>query len=102
MITAIKKSDIEITGRTIYMEIFGSNRVTYRVTAGQIDFYGKKINTYGIEAIDHKTGENEKIPDFSDNVEDAVVFAEQLISSKTKPKQIYSKALGFLKTLITA
>ncbi len=100
MITAIKKIVNEITGRTVYMEMFGSNKVTYRVTAGQIDFYGEKINTYGIEAIDRKTGESENIPDFSWKIEDAVAFAEMLINAKTKPKQLYTKALGFLKSSI--
>ena len=85
-----------VTDKTIYLEVFGDNKVAYRVTAGRISSFGCSVNTYGIEAEDYTNGDIETIPDFSRNIEDAVDFAEMLINAKIKPKQLYNKALGYL------
>ena len=86
----------EVRSSVVYMEIFGENKVAYRVTSGRINFKGRSIDTYGIEAEDYISGEKEVIPDFSKNVKDAVEFAEQLIKGKVTPKQMYCKALRYL------
>ena len=86
-----------ITPQTVYMEFFSEQKIIYRVTASQIEIFDEKISTYGIEAVDYKTGESEIIADFSENINDAAAFAESLVKCGTKPKQIYEKAIGFLK-----
>lgn len=86
----------EVRDRTIYMEVFGDNKVSYRVTVGKMFFCGQDITTYGVEAEDAKNGEYEAIADFSHNIEDAVDFAEMLISDRVRPSEIYSMALHYL------
>lgn len=96
MFGIMRKINREVRDRTVYMEIFGDNRVAYRVLTGKISQFGCDVSTYGIEAEDYSSGEIESIPDFSRNIEDAVDFAEMLISSKVSPKQLYNKALSYL------
>ncbi len=89
-----------VRDRTVYLEIFGDNKVMYRVTAGRMSMFGEEISTYGVEAEDSRTGEIETIADFSHNLEDAVDFAESLISERIPPRLIYSKALSYLYVCI--
>jgi hypothetical protein len=96
MFGIMRKIHREVRDKTVYMEVFGENKVAYRVISGKIDFFGEEINTYGIEAEDYISGEKEAIPDFSRNIEDAVDFTEMLISGKVKPMHIYNKALSYL------
>lgn len=96
MFGKIRRIKRKVVGKTVYMEVYGDNKIAYRVTAGRMDIYGETVITYGIEAEDPVSGEKEMIPDFSRNVEDAVDFAEMLITKKIHPRQIYSKALGYL------
>lgn len=100
MFGIVKKIKHEVRDKTIYMEIFGDNKVTYRVLSGRLYMYGDEFITYGIEVLDRKSGEKELIADFSRNIEDAVVFAEMLISEKIRPRQLYSRALDFLRVSI--
>ena len=100
MFGIVKRIKHEVRDKTIYMEIFGENKGTYRVLSGRMCIYGDEIITYGIEVIDHKNGEKELIADFSRNIEDAVAFAESLISQKSCPRQLYGKALDFLRVSI--
>lgn len=86
----------EVRDRTVYMEIYGDNKVIYRVIVGRMFSFGEDIVTYGIEAEDRFTGESGVIPDFSRNIEDAVDFAELLITGRVRPRDIYAKALGYL------
>ncbi len=86
----------EVRDRTVYMEVYGDNKIIYRVIAGKTWLYGEEVHTYGIEAEDRASGEKEIIQDFSRNIEDAVDFAEMLINSRARPKQLYTKALGYL------
>lgn len=90
-----------VRDRTVYMEICGYNKVTYRVVVGRISINGEDIVTYGVEAQDRRTGEYAAIPDFSRDIEDAVDFAEMLITGRTSPAQIYGKALSYLCTAIS-
>lgn len=96
MFGIMRKVNREVKDKTVYMEVYGDNKVAYRVTTGRITVFGDEINTYGIEAEDYDNGDKETIPDFSRNIEDAVDFTEMLISGKVRPKQMYNKALNYL------
>lgn len=96
MFRKMKKQSGELKNRTVYLELFSDRKVAYRVTAGITVRYGERVDTYGIEAIDVKTGEFADITDFSPDINDAVAFAELLSSQKARPRQLYGKALGFL------
>lgn len=87
---------IPVTDKTIYMEVYGQNKVAYRVIVGRMG----DIVTYGIETEDYISGDVEIIPDFSRNIEDAVCFAETLIRNKVTPKYVYIKALDYLRRTI--
>lgn len=96
MFGIMRKAKREVKDSTVYMEIFGDNNVAYRVITGKIAFLGEEITTYGVEAEDYISGEKETINDFSRDMEDAVDFAEMLISGRVKPVHIYDKALHYL------
>ena len=97
MLKTLRKTRQKIYGTSVYLEIYGDNKTAYRVIAGKTDC-GSAV--YGIEVSDCNTGETESIPDFSQNVEDAVTFAGILVRNRCRPKQIYSLALGYLKSFI--
>ncbi|MDE6500602.1 MAG: hypothetical protein K2L10_00725 [Ruminococcus sp.] len=86
------KKKIPVTDKTIYMEVYGQNKVAYRVIVGRM---GNTV-TYGIETEDYISGNVEVIPDFSKNREDAISFVEMLIKNKVPPKYVYIKALDYL------
>ena len=65
MFGIVRKTNREIRDRTVYMEVYGDNKVAYRVTTGWIYLHGENICTYGVEAEDYISGEKESIPDFS-------------------------------------
>ncbi|MBR6070609.1 MAG: hypothetical protein IKP78_08480 [Ruminococcus sp.] len=96
MFGIIRKKKQDVRDRTVYMEVCADNKVSYRVIAGRVFAGGDDVITYGIEAQDLSTGEYEAIPDFSRDIEDAVDFAEMLITSRTRPEGIYSRALSYL------
>ena len=96
MFGIMRKVNREVKDRAVYMEVFGDNKIAYRVITGKITIFGDDVNTYGIETEDYSSGDKEIIPDFSRNIEDAVDFAEMLISGKVRPKQMYNKALNYL------
>ena len=96
MFGMLRKNRKVIRDRTVYMEVCGANKVAYRVIAGKMTWFGEDTAVYGIEAEDMVSGESETIPDFSRNIEDAVDFAEMLISDRTGPRQLYSRALNYL------
>lgn len=96
MFGIVRKIKREVRDRTVYMEVYGDNKVAYRVTAGWVNLYGENICTYGVEAEDHVTGEKETIADFSRNVEDAVDFTEMMINRRIRPRNIYDQALNYL------
>ena len=100
MFGTVKKKVQEVRDKTLYMEIYGDNKVAYRVLSGRMQLFGDEVITYGVEVIDRKSGDKECIPDFSRNIEDAVVFAESLITNRSKPRQLYGRALDFLRVSI--
>lgn len=96
MLGTVKKSKKQVVDRSVYMEVYGGNKIAYRVISGRVA--GNLV--YGIEAEDYNTGVRESIPDFSQNIGDAVRFAEMLVKSRTSPKNMYIKALEYLRTTI--
>ena len=100
MFGIVKRIKHEVIDKTIYMEIFGENKVAYRVLSGRMRIFDDEVITYGIEVIDHINGKKEIISDFSRNIEDAVAFAEMLISLRIRPCQLYAKALDYLRVSI--
>ena len=100
MFSVIKRIRREVMDMTVYMEIFSDKKVAYRVLSVRMNFFGEEIITYGIEIFDHKDGQKECITDFSRNIEDAVAFAESLINGRSRPKQLYSRALNYLSICI--
>lgn len=96
MLGIMNKKKQSVSGRTVYLEIYGDNRVTYRVVEGYINGSGGSIAVYGVEAEDGARGELEAITDYSRSLTDAVGFAETLIRSRARPKEIYSRALNSL------
>ncbi len=96
MFGLIRKLPVKIQGRTVYMEVYCENKITYRVVSGYINGNCETFTTYGVEIEDRKNGETEAINDFSRDIEDAVDFAEMLVSQRSKPCEIYSRALKYL------
>ncbi len=96
MFGLIRKKKNQVRDRMVYMEVFGENKVSYRVTSGKMQWDDSEIITYGVEVEDSRTGQREVIPDFSRNIEDAVDFAEMLISGHTPPCRLYNHALNYL------
>lgn len=88
--------------KTNYMEVLGANRVVYRVTCSKKIDYDREYVTYGVEA-EMKIGPvkfNEKIDDFSCDLQQAVGFAELLVKNNIKPALIYNAALCYLRKTI--
>ena len=100
MFSVIKMIRHEVRDMTVYMEIFSEKKVAYRVLSVRMNIFGEEIFTYGIEIFDHKSGQRESIADFSRNIEDAIAFAESLINERSRPKQLYSRALNYLSICI--
>ena len=96
MFGIMSKKKQKVIGRTVYLEIYGDNRVTYRVIEGHISGIDGSAAVYGVEAEDTVRGELEAITDYSRSLTDAVGFAETLIRSRARPKEIYSRALSSL------
>ncbi|MBR5513661.1 MAG: hypothetical protein IKV85_06715 [Ruminococcus sp.] len=96
MFGLIKKKKQEVRDRTVYFEVCGGNKISYRVTSGKMNSDDTEIITYGIEVEDSRTGQREVISDFSRNIEDAVDFAEMLIVNNTRPFRLYNQALNYL------
>lgn len=96
MFGLVRKTKREVCDKTVYMEVFGDNRISYRVTVGRIMCDGNDVITYGIEIEDSRRRIKESIPDFSRDIEDAVDFAEMLISGRASPNSLYTKALNYL------
>lgn len=100
MFGILSKTKHEVRDKMVYLEVYGENKVSYRVISGITEGNAGEVITYGIEAEDRLSGEKEIISDFSHNVEDAVDFAEMLIKGRIRPRQIYGKALNYLSFTI--
>lgn len=84
----------------VYMEVYSSNRVVYRVTAGSVVRQGIRQPTYGIMLEDLYTEERQSIPDFSGSLEQTIRFANDLIRREVKPSGLYDMALEHLSRRI--
>ena len=84
----------------VYMEVYSSNRVVYRVTAGSIVRQGIRQPNYGIMLEDLYTEERQSIPDFSGSLEQTIRFANDLIRREVKPSGLYDMALEHLSRRI--
>ena len=61
-----KRSDLQprLSEPIVYMEVYGSNRVIYRVTAGSVIRQSVSEPFYGVTLEDLRTGERYSIADF--------------------------------------
>ncbi len=79
-----------------YMEVYGSNRVIYRVTADILPRRGVAQTAYGVMLEDMRTGEQEQISDFSENLEQTIRFANDLVQREIRPSGLFDIALRYL------
>ena len=80
----------------VYMEVYGSNRVIYRVTAGYFAGQGKIQPVYGVMLEDMRSGEKECIEDFSESLEWTIRFANDLVGREIRPAGLYDVAFAYL------
>ena len=73
-----------------YMEVYGANRVLYRVTASNAH-RNQKLS--GIFLQDLRSGETAEIHAFSNSLEKTVCFVNDLIQKQVQPYQVYNAAL---------
>lgn len=83
----------KIKSIAVYMEIYSSSRTAYRVIVSNDTMYGIEVESF-------KSGKKAVIHNFSENVENAVKFAEFLIKKRIAPEQLYTTALSFLSSSI--
>ena len=76
-----------------YMEVYGANRVLYRVTASNAHRNQKLSVVYGIFLQDLRSGETAEIHAFSNSLEKTVCFVNDLIQKQVQPYQVYNAAL---------
>lgn len=81
----------------VYLEVYGINHVVYRVTASVIKQNGKNHFIYGVSLEDIRKGESSSIDNFSDNIENTLSFANELVHKKIRPYMLYSEALRHLR-----
>lgn len=74
-----------------YMEVYGANRVLYRVTASNTHRNQKLSVVYGMQ--DLRSGETAEIHAFSNSLEKTVCFVNDLIQKQVQPYQVYNAAL---------
>ncbi len=86
----------------VYMEVYGNNRVIYRVTAGYFAIKGKIQPTYGVMLEDMRTGEQESIEDFSEDLAQTVNFANDLVGRETRPAGLYDIAFAYLSDQVSS
>ena len=67
-----------------YMEVYGTNRVLYRVTASNTHRNQKLSVVYGIFLQDLRSGETAEIHAFSNSLEKTVCFVNDLIQKPIK------------------
>lgn len=94
--TTNERSRHETEQPIIYMEVYGSNRVIYCVTAGRIRRRNAVCTTYGVMLEDMRSGEKQWIEDFSETLKQTIVFANDLVSRETRPFGLYDVALEYL------
>ncbi|MDD6269472.1 MAG: hypothetical protein PUA84_05395 [Oscillospiraceae bacterium] len=96
MIT-MKKRGVKPDNTIIYMEVYGINRVIYRVTATTAKRKGRPVSVYGVSLEDVRTGQRESIENFSADMESTVKFANALVHKRVRPEGLYNEALRHLR-----
>ena len=93
-----KRSDLQprLSEPSVYMEVYGSNRVIYRVTAGSVIRQSVSEPFYGVTLEDLRTGERYSIADFSSDLEQTIRFANALVQQEIRPSSLYDAALAAL------
>ena len=93
-----KRSDLQprLSEPIVYMEVYGSNRVIYRVTAGSVIRQSVSEPFYGVTLEDLRTGERYSIADFSSDLEQTIRFANALVQQEIRPSSLYDAALAAL------
>lgn len=81
----------------IYMEVYGVNRIIYRVTIGTAKRRGKEVSIYGVSLEDMRTGRRENLENFSEDIESTLKFANDLIHKRVSPDRLYNEALRHLR-----
>ncbi|MBQ8687260.1 MAG: hypothetical protein IJ512_01775 [Ruminococcus sp.] len=94
---AIKKRGVKPDNTMIYMEVYGVNRVIYRVTAGTMRRRGRAVPVYGITLEDVRTGERESLENFSEDMDHAVQFVNTMVQRGIRPSGLYNEALRQLR-----
>lgn len=84
----------------VYMEVYGSNRIIYRVTASNVICRGMAKLVYGVMLEDLRSGEQQSIADFSTDLEKTIRFANDLVMRETIPAKLYDAALEYLCTAL--
>lgn len=90
-----KKSEQENT--MVYMEVYGINRVIYRVTASAVRRKGKSVFVYGVSLEDARTGSLETLESFSEDMEHTIQFTNSLVKKHVRPEGLYNEALRHLR-----
>ncbi len=93
----MKKHGVKPDSTIVYMEVYGVNRVIYRVTASTVRRKGRNIYTYGITLEDVRAGSKETIESFSDDMEYTIQFANSLVRKGVRPDGLYNEALRQLR-----
>ena len=85
-----KRSDLQprLSEPIVYMEVYGSNRVIYRVTAGSVIRQSVSEPFYGVTLEDLRTGERYSIADFSSDLEQTIRFANALAQQEIRPSSL--------------
>lgn len=94
---AVKKQVQKQESRMIYMEVYGVNRIIYRVTIGTAKRKGKEVSVYGVSLEDMRTGQSENLENFSEDIESTLKFTNDLIHKSVSPNGLYNEALRHLR-----
>ncbi|MBQ8724752.1 MAG: hypothetical protein IJY74_03665 [Oscillospiraceae bacterium] len=91
-----RKNDVP-ENTMVYMEVYGINRVIYKVTASSVRRKGKPVYVYGVTLEDAKTGVSESLESFSEDMEHTIQFANALVKKHIRPEGLYNEALRHLR-----
>lgn len=94
---AMKKRGVKPNNTIIYMEVYGVNRVIYRVTAGTVRRRGRTVPVYGVSLEDVRTGEREILENFSEDMDHTVQFLSTMVQRRIRPSGLYNEALRQLR-----
>lgn len=93
----LKRNNTKTESSIVYMEVYGVNRVIYRVTATAVKRKGRCVYTYGITVEDVRAGRRETIESFSDDMEYTIEFTNSLVRKGIRPDGLYNEALRQLR-----